>query len=159
MPSTSLAALCSPSRSLASVFLYLAPCAGSFDPESPLVMTTQTISHPALAQRARVPAMLNSWSSGCAWMLMARLGMYSFLVILIPLVLVDPLQDLPGGLFKRSMGCIKQLDLRLCINRPRFEPLVETDLVFDISLPAALTPGRSFLEPPGQKVIIANQTQ
>jgi hypothetical protein len=37
---------------------------GSFDPESPLVMTTETISQPAFAHLASVPATVNSWSSG-----------------------------------------------------------------------------------------------
>jgi hypothetical protein len=44
-------------------------------------MTTDMISHPACAHLASVAATLKSWSSGCAWMLIARLGMYSVLVM------------------------------------------------------------------------------
>src|SRR5207249_5837631 len=46
----------------------------SFDPAPPLVMHTVTISLPARAHLASVPPTVNSWSSGCAWMLITRLG-------------------------------------------------------------------------------------
>src|SRR4029077_21271515 len=44
------------------------------EPAPPLVMHTVTTSQPARAHLARVPPTVNSWSSGCAWMLIARLG-------------------------------------------------------------------------------------
>src|SRR5262249_17047343 len=46
----------------------------SLDPALPLVMHTVTIDDPACAHLARVPATVNSWSSGWAWMLSTRGG-------------------------------------------------------------------------------------
>src|SRR5258705_8821988 len=44
------------------------------EPAPPLVMHTETTSQPARAHLASVPPTVNSWSSGCAWMLITRLG-------------------------------------------------------------------------------------
>src|SRR5258705_9940809 len=44
------------------------------EPAPPRVMQTATISQPARAHFASVPPTVNSWSSGCAWMLMTRAG-------------------------------------------------------------------------------------
>ena len=44
------------------------------EPAPPRVMQTATISQPARAHLASVPPTVNSWSSGCAWMLIARFG-------------------------------------------------------------------------------------
>src|ERR1700737_3880184 len=44
------------------------------EPAPPLVRHTVITSQPARAHLASVPPTVNSWSSGCAWMLIARLG-------------------------------------------------------------------------------------
>ena len=46
----------------------------SLDPAFPLVMQTETIVLPAWAHLASVPATVNSWSSGWAWMQNTRPG-------------------------------------------------------------------------------------
>src|SRR6185295_647249 len=46
----------------------------SLEPALPLVMHTVTTALPARAHFASVPPTVNSWSSGCAWMLMTRAG-------------------------------------------------------------------------------------
>ena len=45
-----------------------------FDPPVPRVMQTVTMVVPARAHLASVPPTVNSWSSGWAWMLIARAG-------------------------------------------------------------------------------------
>src|SRR5689334_24650507 len=44
------------------------------EPAPPLVRHTVITSEPARAHLASVPPTVNSWSSGCAWMLITRLG-------------------------------------------------------------------------------------
>src|SRR5688500_13953938 len=51
-------------------------------------MTTEMISQPAFAHLASVPPMENSWSSGCAWMLIASWGIYSSLIKFSPVFLL-----------------------------------------------------------------------
>ena len=45
-----------------------------------IVTITEMIWQPARAHFASVPPTLNSWSSGCAWMLIAILGVYSLFI-------------------------------------------------------------------------------
>src|SRR5688572_7065200 len=74
MPSTAHAARCSSWRIFSSRSRVMSAGVESFEPASPLVMHTVTISLPARAHVASVPATVNSWSSGCAWIDITRAG-------------------------------------------------------------------------------------
>jgi len=74
MPSTPQAARCSSSRIFASRSRVMSAGVDLFEPASPRVRQTVTISLPARAHLASVPATVNSWSSGCAWIDSTRFG-------------------------------------------------------------------------------------
>src|SRR5262244_2112686 len=74
MPRTRQARRCSSSRMGTNASRVMSGGVWSLEPAPPLVMHTVTISLPARAHFARVPPTVNSWSSGCAWMLITRGG-------------------------------------------------------------------------------------
>src|SRR2546428_3403319 len=78
MPSTGPAARCPSSGIFASRSRVMSAGVDLFEPASPRVRHTVTISLPARAHLARVPATVNSWSSGCAWIDSTRFGAGGF---------------------------------------------------------------------------------
>src|SRR5229473_828731 len=74
MPRTRQASRCSSSRIGTRASRVMSAGVWSFDPAPPLVIHTVTISLPDRAHLASVPPTVNSWSSGCAWMLIAQAG-------------------------------------------------------------------------------------
>src|SRR5215831_3132986 len=74
MPNTRQARRCSSSRMGTSASRVMSGGVWSLEPAPPLVMHTVMISLPARAHFAKVPPTVNSWSSGCAWMLITRGG-------------------------------------------------------------------------------------
>src|SRR5581483_3017999 len=68
------ASRCSSSRMTTRAYRVMSGGVYLLEPAPPLVMHTVITSHPARAHLASVPPTVNSWSSGCAWMLIARFG-------------------------------------------------------------------------------------